>query len=84
MDEYLVEIITEEGKDTIKTFGVSVIDVVNSMVDMQHIDELGEIIRVKDHERWIFSNKISLRELRSLKSMIKDKSEINMHLSIEP
>lgn len=84
MDEYLVEIITEEGKDTIKTFGVSVIDVVNSMVDMHHIDELGEIIRVKDHERWIFSNKISLRELRSLKSMIKDKSEINMHLSIEP
>lgn len=84
MDEYLVEIITEEGKDTIKTFGESVIDVVNSMVDMHHVDELEEIVRVKDHERWVFSNKISLKELRLLKSMIKDQSEIKMHLSIEP
>ena len=84
MDEYLVNIITEEGKDTIKTFGVSVIDVVNSMVDMHHIDELEEIVRVKDHEHWVFSNKISLMELRLLKSMIKDQSEIKIHLSIEP
>ena len=69
MDEYLVEIITEEGKDTIKTFGVSVIDVVNTMVDLIHVQELGEITRIKDQQSWTFSQQISLEELRSLKAL---------------
>ena len=80
MDEYLVEIITEEGKDIIKTFGSSAIDVVNSMVDLPHIKELGEIIRTKDQESWIFSKQISLEELRSLKDLVKDKAQIKLSL----
>ena len=80
MDEYLVEIITDEGKDTIKTFGSSAIDVVNSMVDLPHIKELGEIIRTKDQESWIFSKQISLEELRSLKDLVKDKAQIKLSL----
>ena len=80
MDEYLVEIITEEGKDTIKTFGSSAIDVVNSMVDLPHIKELGEIIRTKDQESWIFSKQISLEELRALKDLVKDKAQIKLSL----
>jgi hypothetical protein len=80
VDEYLVEIITDEGKDIIKTFGSSVIDVVNSMVDLPHIKELGEIIRTKDQESWIFSKEISLEELRSLKDLVKDKAQIKLSL----
>ena len=80
MDEYLVEIITDEGKDTIKTFGSSAIDVVNSMVDLPHIKELGEIIRTKDQESWIFSKQISLEELRALKDLVKDKAQIKLSL----
>ena len=83
MDEYLVEIITDEGKDIIKTFGSSVIDVVNSMVDFPHIKELGEIIRTKDQESWIFSKQISLNELRSLKLMIKDQAQIKIAISMD-
>ena len=82
MDEYLVEIITDEGKDTIKTFGSSAIDVVNSMVDLPHIKELGEIIRTKDQESWIFSKQISLEELRSLKDLVKDKAQIKLNLNL--
>jgi hypothetical protein len=80
VDEYLVEIITDEGKDIIKTFGSSAIDVVNSMVDLPHIKELGEIIRTKDQESWIFSKQISLQELRSLKDLVKDKAQIKLSL----
>ena len=80
MDEYLVEIITEEGKDTIKTFGVSVIDVVNTMVDLIHIQELGEITRIKDQQSWTFSQQISLEELRSLKALVKDQAQIKLSL----
>ena len=80
MDEYLVEIITDEGKDTIKTFGSSAIDVVNLMVDLPHIKELGEIIRTKDQESWIFSKQISLEELRALKDLVKDKAQIKLSL----
>ena len=76
----MVEIITEEGKDTIKTFGSSAIDVVNSMVDLPHIKELGEIIRTKDQESWIFSKQISLEELRALKDLVKDKAQIKLSL----
>lgn len=83
MDEYLVEIITDEGKDIIKTFGSSVIDVVNSMVDLPHIKELGEIMRTKDQESWIFSKQISLYELRSLKLMIKDQAQIKIAISMD-
>ena len=83
MDEYLVEIITDEGQDTIKTFGSSAIDVVNSMVDMHHVNELGEIIRIKDQESWIFSKQISLNELRSLKLMIKDQAQIKIAISMD-
>ena len=80
MDEYLVDIVTEEGKDTIKTFGLSVIDVVNSMVDLIHIQELGQITRIKDQESWIFTEEISLDELRSLKDLVKDKAQIKLSL----
>ena len=80
MDEYLVDIITEEGKDTIKTFGLSVIDVVNSMVDLIHVQELGQITRIKDQESWIFTKEISLDELRSLKDLVKDKAQIKLSL----
>ena len=80
MDEYLVDIITEEGKDTIKTFGLSVIDVVNSMVDLIHVQELGQITRIKDQESWIFTEEISLDELRSLKDLVKDKAQIKLSL----
>lgn len=83
MDEYLVEIITDEGQDTIKTFGSSAIDVVNSMVDMHHVNELGEIIRIKDQESWIFSKQISLTKLRSLKLMIKDQAQIKIAISMD-
>ena len=80
MDEYLVDIITEEGRDTIKTFGLSVIDVVNSMVDLIHVQELGQITRIKDQESWIFTEEISLDELRSLKDLVKDKAQIKLSL----
>ena len=80
MDEYLVEIITQEGKDTIKTFGFSVIDVVDSMVDLIHVQELGEIVRIKDQESWKFSQETSLEKLRSLKALVKDKAQIKLHL----
>jgi len=83
VDEYLVEIITDEGQDTIKTFGSSAIDVVNSMVDMHHVNELGEIIRIKDQESWIFSKQISLTKLRSLKLMIKDQAQIKIAISMD-
>ena len=58
MDEYLVEIITDEGEEIIKTYASSILDVINSIVDMSHINDLGKIIRVKDDESWVFSNKI--------------------------
>ena len=83
MDEYLVDIWTSEGKDTIKTYGNSIIDVVNSMVDLHYIKDIGEIRRPKDHESWEFSKKISLKELRDLKALVKDKAQIKFEISKE-
>ena len=83
MDEYLVDIWTSEGKDTIKTYGSSIIDVVNSIVDLPHIQDIGEIRRPNDHESWEFSTKISLKELRDLKALVKDKAQIKFEISKE-
>mgnify|MGYP001346315861 CR=1 FL=1 len=82
MDEYLVNIITDEGEDTIKTYASSILGVVNSMVDMSHINDLGKIIRIRDDESWVFSNKISLEDLRSLKGLVKDKAQIKLNLNL--
>jgi len=82
VDEYLVNIITDEGEDTIKTYASSILDVVNSMVDMSHINDLGKIIRIRDDESWVFSNKISLEDLRSLKGLVKDKAQIKLNLNL--
>jgi len=82
VDEYLVNIITDEGEDTIKTYASSILGVVNSMVDMSHINDLGKIIRIRDDESWVFSNKISLEDLRSLKGLVKDKAQIKLNLNL--
>ncbi|MDB4166819.1 hypothetical protein N9671_01240 [Gammaproteobacteria bacterium] len=82
MDEYLVEIITDEGEEIIKTYASSILDVINSIVDMSHINDLGKIIRVKDDESWVFSNKISLEDLRFLKGLVKDKAQIKLNLNL--
>ncbi|MDA9307471.1 hypothetical protein N9Q82_05730 [Gammaproteobacteria bacterium] len=82
MDEYLVNIITDEGEDTIKTYASSILGVVNSIVDMSHINDLGKIIRIRDDESWVFSNKISLEDLRSLKGLVKDKAQIKLNLNL--
>ena len=82
MDEYLVEIITDEGEEIIKTYASSILGVVNSMVDMSHINDLGKIIRIRDDESWVFSNKISLEDLRSLKGLVKDKAQIKLNLNL--
>jgi hypothetical protein len=82
VDEYLVEIITDEGEEIIKTYASSILDVINSIVDMSHINDLGKIIRVKDDESWVFSNKISLEDLRFLKGLVKDKAQIKLNLNL--
>ena len=81
MDEYLVDIFTDAGKDTIKTYGSSVIDVVNSMVDLTFVQDINEITRAKDQKSWSFSKKSSLQELRSLKALVRDKVQIKLHLA---
>jgi|TARA_B110000503_G_C7102905_1_gene394637 hypothetical protein len=81
MDEYLVDIFTDAGKDTIKTYGSSVIDVVNSMVDLTFVQDINEITRAKDQKSWSFSKKSSLQELRSLKALVRDKAQIKLHLA---
>ena len=83
MDEYFIDIRTSDGKDTIKTYGSSVIDVINSMVDLSYIKDIEKIRKSYDHKSWEFSKKISLKELRELKALVKDKAQIKFEISKE-
>ena len=77
----MVEIHSEDGEDVIKTYGKSAIDVVNTIVDFEWVHSIGEIVRVRDDEKWTFQDDISLNELRDLKALVKDKAQIEFVIS---
>lgn len=81
IDEFLVEINSEDGEDVIKTYGKSAIDVVNTIVDFEWVHSIDEIVRVRDGEKWTFQDDISLNELRDLKALVKDKAQIEFVIS---
>jgi hypothetical protein len=77
INEYLVNISTIDGEDTIKTFAYNHIQVVDLIVVNEHILEFNSITNIDTKKSWN-SKPGSLKELRLLRNKIKNKENINL------
>ena len=78
MDDYLAIVISNEDEMLIRTFGNGPFDVINSLVDCEWVDSVISITRIEDNRKWEFTNNPSFKELRELKSKIKDTQQITL------
>jgi hypothetical protein len=80
MDDYLALVISSQDEILIRTFGNGPFDVINSLVDCDWVDSVISITRIEDNRKWEFTNNLSFKELRELKSKIKDTQHITLAL----
>ena len=74
MDEFIVKATLVDGAViNLKTFGATIEEVVDNLVQMETIKWIEEVVRKKDNASWHLSDKNALSELREMRSQIKDK-----------
>ena len=73
MDEFIVKAILEEGeKINLLTFGQTIEEVVDNLVQMETIQRVDEVIRKRDRAVWHLKDQDAIKKLRELRSQIKD------------
>jgi len=70
MNKYIVNVLTEDGKDDIITYADSVEGVVENIISMSSIDKLFTITDSVSKEQWNFDEDI--KYIRNLKELIDD------------
>ena len=70
MNKYIVNVLTEDGKDDIITYADSVDGVVENIINMSSIDKLFTITDSVSKEQWDFDEDI--KYIRNLKDLIDD------------
>tara|TARA_R100001460_G_scaffold59438_1_gene99289 strand:+ start:260 stop:514 length:255 start_codon:yes stop_codon:yes gene_type:complete len=70
MNKYIVNVLTEDGKDDIITYADSVEGVVENIINMSSIDKLFTITDSVSKEQWDFDEDI--KYIRNLKDLIDD------------
>jgi len=78
MDDYLALVISNQDEILIRTFGSGPFDVINALVDCEWVDSVTSLTRIEDKRKWEFTNNPSFKELRELKSKIKDTQHITL------
>jgi hypothetical protein len=76
INEYLIDILTIDGEDTLKTFAYNHYEVIDFIVTSNNITELNLITNIDSKESWNVKPG-SLQKLRSLRNKIQNKDLIN-------
>ena len=73
MDEFIVKATLEDGGViNLKTFGETIEEVVDTLVQMDTIKSIQRVVRRKDKASWRLTDKKALSKLRQIRSQIKD------------
>ena len=82
MDEFIVKATLVDGAViNLKTFGETIEEVVDSLVQMETIKWIEEVVRKRDNTSWHLSDKNALSELRKKRSQIKDEVSLKNTLT---
>ena len=73
MDEFIVKATLEEGeKVNLLTFGLTIEDVVDDLVQMDTVQRVDEVIRKRDKAVWYLNDQEAISKLRVLRNQIED------------
>ena len=73
MDEFIVKTTLEDGEEiNLMTFGQTVEEVIDNLVQMDTVIRVEEVIRKKDGAVWHLNDQDAISKLRVLRSQIKD------------
>ena len=73
MDEFIVKATLDEGeKVNLLTFGLTIEDVVDDLVQMDTVQRVDEVIRKRDKAVWYLNDQEAISKLRVLRNRIED------------
>ena len=73
MDEFIVKATLDEGeKVNLLTFGLTIEDVVDNLVQMDTVRRVDEVIRKRDKAVWYLNDQEAISKLRVLRNQIED------------
>ena len=73
MDEFIVKATLDEGeKVNLLTFGLTIEDVVDDLVQMDTVQRVDEVIRKRDKAVWYLNDQEAISKLRVLRNQIED------------
>ena len=74
MDEFIVKATLKEGeKINLLSFGQTIEEVVDNLVQMDAVKNVEEVIRKRDGTVWHLNDTEAISKLRALRNQIKDK-----------
>ena len=69
MDEYLVDVLIDGDRETLKSFGNSIYAIIDSMITLESVENVFFVTRTKDSQTWDVEN-IDLVRLRAMRNDI--------------
>ena len=74
MDEFIVKSTLKEGeKINLLSFGQTIEEVVDNLVQIDAVKSVEEVIRKRDGASWHLNDKDAISKLRALRNQVKDK-----------
>jgi len=69
MDEYVVDVLIDGHKETLKSFGNSIYSIIDSMITLESVEDVFLVTRTNDNQTWDVEN-IDLVRLRAMRKAI--------------
>jgi len=69
MDEYVVDVLIDGHKETLKSFGNSIYSIIDSMITLESVEDVFLVTRTNDNQTWDVEN-IDLIRLRAMRKEI--------------
>tara|TARA_R110002012_G_scaffold316486_1_gene531512 strand:+ start:30 stop:287 length:258 start_codon:yes stop_codon:yes gene_type:complete len=71
MDEYIIKVIIDGKKNILKTYCNNIVSAIDTMVNIDMVEDITHITRTKDCKEWSVSN-TNMKELRNLREQIDE------------
>ena len=69
MDEYVVDVLIDGHKETLKSFGNSIYSIIDSMITLESVEDVFLVTRTNDNQTWDVEN-IDLIRWRAMRKEI--------------
>ena len=69
MDEYVVDVLIDGHRETLKSFGNSIYSIIDSMITLESVEDVFLVTRTNDNQTWDVEN-IDLVRLRAMRKEI--------------